>query len=52
MDADNDFGKGWDEVVERLSRAEVQLPSSPDPAGTIIPEQDDKTPCRYLVDAR
>ena len=37
IDADNDLGQSWKEVLERFEGTDVQLPSSPDPAGTIIP---------------
>ena len=40
VDADDDSGKCWEAVVNGFSRTDAQLPSSPDPVGTIIPEQD------------
>ena len=40
VDADDDLGKCWSDVVEGFSRTDVQLPSSPISGGTIIPERD------------
>ena len=40
VDAADDLGECWDKVVKEISRTGIQLPSSPDPVGTIIPGQD------------
>ena len=37
IDADDDIGKAWEDVVNEFSGSSIQLPASPDPAGTIIP---------------
>ena len=39
IDADDNLGKSWNEVVKEFSGTGAQLPPSPDPAGTIIPQQ-------------
>ena len=40
IDADDNLGKSWKEVVKEFGATGVQLPPSPDPDGTIIPQQD------------
>ena len=39
IDADDNLGKSWSEVVKEFDGTGVQLPPSPDPSGTIIPQQ-------------
>lgn len=39
LDADRNLQKCWDEVVKGFSRTSIQLPATPNPMGTIIPEQ-------------
>ena len=40
VDADDDLESCWNDVVRGFERTDVQLPSSPTPGGTIIPEKD------------
>ena len=40
VDADDDLGNCWSDVVEGFSRTDVDLPSSPISGGTIIPARD------------
>ena len=42
LDADDDLKKRWIEIGDELWRAGVQLPSLPNPIGTIIAEQGDQ----------
>ena len=39
LDADRNIGDSWSDVAKEFNEANVQLPQSPDPAGTIIPRQ-------------
>ena len=39
VDTDADLVKCWEEVREGYSNTEITLPSSPDPAGTVIPAE-------------
>ena len=40
LDADRDLKKCWANIEEKFSQTRVQLPVVPDPAGTIVHEQD------------
>ena len=39
IDADDNLGNSWSNVVKEFNGTGVQLPPSPDPVGTIIPQQ-------------
>ena len=40
VDVDEDLERCWEDVAAGFSRTNVQLPSSPEPTGTIVPERD------------
>ena len=44
LDADEDPRERWGQVACELARADLTLPTSPDPAGTIVPAQDGSYP--------